>query len=169
MLYELRIYHSSPTKLPLLHNRFQNHTLKLWEKFGIRQVGFWTQMIGDNNQDLYYIIAWENLAEREKKWRAFMADPDWALVGTREPYVDARLADLLPGASSSRMHVIVRIARPLEADAGPDAGLEVLIVLGQASGTGGSSRTIEVAIVREELPDPGNPPQIRVLRWREVT
>jgi hypothetical protein len=77
MLYELRIYHSSPDKLPKLHARFQNHTLKFWERYGIRQVGFWTQLIGENNQDLLYIIAWENLAEREKKWNAFMADSDW--------------------------------------------------------------------------------------------
>jgi hypothetical protein len=77
MLYELRIYHSDLEKLPLLHNRFRDHTLKFWERYGIRQVGFWTQLIGDNNQDLYYIIAWENLAEREQRWNAFMRDRDW--------------------------------------------------------------------------------------------
>ncbi len=80
MLYELRIYHSNPTKLPKLHDRFKTHTLKFWEKHGIRQVGFWTPMIGDNNQDLYYIIAWENLAEREQRWGAFMSDPDWIRI-----------------------------------------------------------------------------------------
>ncbi len=77
MLYELRIYHSDREKLPLLHNRFRDHTLKFWNRYGIRQVGFWTQLIGDNNQDLYYIIAWESLAEREQKWNAFMNDADW--------------------------------------------------------------------------------------------
>lgn len=80
MLYELRIYHSSPEKLPQLHNRFQTRTLKLWEKHGIRQVGFWTPYIGDNNMDLYYIIAWENLDERQKKWDAFQSDPEWLKV-----------------------------------------------------------------------------------------
>ena len=34
-------------------------------------------LIGDSNQDLYYLLAWESLAEREKKWNAFMADPEW--------------------------------------------------------------------------------------------
>src|SRR5574341_1851318 len=80
MLYVLRIYHSSPQKLPKLHDRFKTHTLKLWEKHGIRQVGFWTPMIGENNQDLYYIIAWENLAERKQRWGAFMGDPDWIRI-----------------------------------------------------------------------------------------
>ena len=77
MLYELRIYHSSPHKLPLLHKRFETITLKFWEQYGIRQSGFWTQLIGDNNTDLYYLLVWEDLAERERKWNAFMADPGW--------------------------------------------------------------------------------------------
>ena len=46
-------------------------------KHGIRQAGFWTTLIGESNQELTYLLAWESLAEREKKWNAFMADPDW--------------------------------------------------------------------------------------------
>ncbi len=80
MIYELRVYKCVPGRLPALLNRFANITLKLWEKHGIRQIAFWTPMIGDNNQDLYYIIAWENLAEREKRWGAFMGDPDWIRI-----------------------------------------------------------------------------------------
>ena len=34
-------------------------------------------LIGDGNHDLHYLLAWELLAEREKKWGAFMADPAW--------------------------------------------------------------------------------------------
>jgi len=34
-------------------------------------------LVGDSNQDLYYLLAWESLAEREKKWPAFAADPEW--------------------------------------------------------------------------------------------
>ena len=52
-------------------------TLKLWEKHGIQQAGFWTTLIGDNNQNLYYFLQWADLAEREQKWNAFMSDPDW--------------------------------------------------------------------------------------------
>ena len=33
--------------------------------------------IGESNNDLYYLLAWESLAERENKWTAFMADPAW--------------------------------------------------------------------------------------------
>ena len=77
MIYELRVYHCVPGRLPDLLKRFDTITLKLWEKHGIRQAGFWTVLVGDSNQDLYYMLQWESLAEREKKFTAFGADPDW--------------------------------------------------------------------------------------------
>ena len=63
--------------MPRLLKRFQNHTLGLWKKHGVRQVGFWTVLIGDGNNDLHYLLAWESLAEREVKWSAFASAPDW--------------------------------------------------------------------------------------------
>lgn len=80
MIYELRIYHAVSGKLPALNARFQNHTLKMWERFGIRQVGFWTTVIGDDNNALYYLLEWDSLAEREKKWTEFSTHPDWLSV-----------------------------------------------------------------------------------------
>jgi len=77
MIYELRVYKAVPGRLPALMNRFANITLKLWEKHGIKQAGFWTTLVGDSNQELYYLLAWESLADREKKWAAFGADPEW--------------------------------------------------------------------------------------------
>ncbi len=77
MIYELRLYHCVPGRLPALLNRFETITLELWERHGIRQAGFWTVAIGESNQDLYYLLAWESLAEREAKWDAFAADPEW--------------------------------------------------------------------------------------------
>jgi hypothetical protein len=77
MIYELRVYHCISGRLPALLKRFETITLGIWEKHGIRQAGFWTVLIGDSNQDLYYLLQWESLAEREKKWNAFQADPQW--------------------------------------------------------------------------------------------
>ncbi|HEX5328136.1 MAG TPA: NIPSNAP family protein [Acetobacteraceae bacterium] len=77
MLYELRVYECAPGRLPDLLKRFDTITLKLWEKHGIRQAGFWTTVIGESNQTLYYLLAWDSLAEREQKWAAFGADRDW--------------------------------------------------------------------------------------------
>ena len=77
MIYELRIYELVPGKLPDLHRRFETITCKIWDRLGIKQAGFWTVLVGDSNQALYYLLAWESLADREKKWNAFQADPEW--------------------------------------------------------------------------------------------
>ncbi|HSV00039.1 MAG TPA: NIPSNAP family protein [Roseiarcus sp.] len=77
MIYELRIYHCLPNRLPALLKRFETQTVPIWEKHGIRQAGFWTTTIGESNNDLTYFLAWESLAEREKKWAAFVSDSEW--------------------------------------------------------------------------------------------
>ena len=77
MIYELRVYKCVPGRLPALINRFANITLKLWDKHGIKQAGFWTTLVAESNQELYYLLAWESLADRDKKWNAFQADPEW--------------------------------------------------------------------------------------------
>ena len=84
MLHELRIYRCVPGRLPDLLKRFDTITLALWKKHGIRQAGFWTTVIGESNQDLTYLLAWESLAERDAKWTAFQSDPEWitARAGT---------------------------------------------------------------------------------------
>jgi hypothetical protein len=77
MIYEQRIYSCIPGKLPTLLKRFENDTLKIWAKHGIKQLGFWTVLVGDGNNDLHYMLAWDSLADRERKWNAFQADPAW--------------------------------------------------------------------------------------------
>jgi hypothetical protein len=77
MIYEMRIYRCLPGRLPALQKRFETVTLKLWEKHGIKQAGFFTTLIGQSNPDLTYFLAWDSLADRDKKWAAFQSDPDW--------------------------------------------------------------------------------------------
>lgn len=73
----MRVYRCMPLKLPALLSRFENAALPLWKKHGIRQAGFWTTLIGQSNRELTYLIEWESLDERQKKWAAFQADPEW--------------------------------------------------------------------------------------------
>ena len=77
MIYEMRVYRCLPGRLPALLKRFETVTLKLWENHGIRQAGFFTTLIGESNQELTYMLGWESLADRDKKWTAFQADPLW--------------------------------------------------------------------------------------------
>jgi len=90
MIHELRIYHVMPNKMPALIDRFSKTTLRMFEKHGIRHVGFWTVVVGSSNQDLYYMLAWDSLAEREQKWPNLQSDPEW-LAAKRETESDGPL------------------------------------------------------------------------------
>jgi hypothetical protein len=80
MIYELRIYRCIPNQMPALLKRFESATLRIWEKHGIRQAGFWTTVIGASSNELTYFLEWSSLAEREQKWGAFTKDPEWLAV-----------------------------------------------------------------------------------------
>jgi len=73
---ELRIYEAMPGRLPDLHNRFANHTIGLFKKHGIENIGYWTETFGTSNR-LVYMLGYPSLGDREKSWAAFGADPDW--------------------------------------------------------------------------------------------
>ena len=73
----MRVYHCVPGRLPALLKRFETVTLGIWERFGIKQAGFWTTVIGGSNMTLTYMLAWDSMGERETKWNAFQADPEW--------------------------------------------------------------------------------------------
>jgi hypothetical protein len=77
MIYEMRSYRAMPGRMPDLLKRFDTITLKLFEKHGIKQAGFWTTEVGESNHNLIYLLAYESMADREKKWGAFSTDPEW--------------------------------------------------------------------------------------------
>lgn len=80
MLYELRVYQASPGKLAALNARFETHTLKFFAKHEIKVLGFWTTAVGESSNALTYILVYDNMAEREKRWTAFATDPEWLAV-----------------------------------------------------------------------------------------
>ena len=75
MIYELRIYDVAPGKLPALNERFAKIAMGYFKKYGFKVVGFWTDEIGISNR-LIYMLAFDDMAQREKAWKAFLADPD---------------------------------------------------------------------------------------------
>jgi len=76
MIYEWREYEVALGKMEALHERFKKVTLRLFEKHGIKVIGFWEADIGTSGI-LYYMLSYESLAHREKAWNAFMTDPEW--------------------------------------------------------------------------------------------
>ena len=79
MIYELRVYQATPGKMGALNERFANHTVHFFEKYGIKVVGYWTDVVG-NNHELTYICAFDSLEDMGKKWAAFQADSEWLKV-----------------------------------------------------------------------------------------
>jgi len=75
--YEMRVYYSPEGKLNELHARFRNHTLKLFEKHGIKNIGYFVPEGANPENKLVYFLAYESREARDKAWKAFMADPDW--------------------------------------------------------------------------------------------
>jgi hypothetical protein len=76
--FELRIYTAHPGKLEALHQRFREHTNRLFQKHGMELVGYWTPVEGDEAKDtLIYVLAYPDRDSREKAWEAFRNDPDW--------------------------------------------------------------------------------------------
>ena len=80
MIYEYRVYEAMPGKLPELNARFRNHTLEIFERHGMKNIGYWTAEIGDYSNRLIYIIAFEDEGQRERAWAAFREDPEWQRV-----------------------------------------------------------------------------------------
>jgi NIPSNAP len=74
--FEMRTYYAAAGKLDELQARFRNHTLKLFEKHGITNIGYWTPVENPDHK-LIYILAYPSREAREKSWKAFMADADW--------------------------------------------------------------------------------------------
>ena len=92
MIYELRIYDAVPGKLPALNTRFRDHTTALFAKHGIDTVGFWTTYVGPSNHRLYYILAWDDMGQRQQRWDAFISDPEW-IAAKAESEVDGVLVE----------------------------------------------------------------------------
>jgi NIPSNAP len=89
LLYELRIYTANPGKLDAVNARFRDHTVKLFEKHGITNIGYWVPVKNDEEK-LYYIIAHKDKAARDASFKAFGADPDWQKAA-RESEKDGRI------------------------------------------------------------------------------
>jgi hypothetical protein len=80
VIYELRIYRCFGGQLPKLHKRFGDHTLKLFEKHGMKNIGYWTNVFGPSQNELFYLLAFPDLNARMKSFEAFQADPEWIRV-----------------------------------------------------------------------------------------
>lgn len=76
MIYEHRVYRVVSGKREAVKTRFRDVTMGLFEKHGMKVVGFWQDLVGENNE-LMYILAFEDLNHMNDAWASFRKDPDW--------------------------------------------------------------------------------------------
>jgi hypothetical protein len=80
-LYELRTYTTLEGRLPALNKRFAEHTMKLFEKHGMKNEMYWIPTdAARKDNTLIYVISHDSQQAADKSWRAFGADPEWMKV-----------------------------------------------------------------------------------------
>ena len=79
--FEMRTYHAAEGKMDALHARFRDHTLRLFEKHGIKNVGYWTGVDEGQREKLYYLVAYPDREARERRLvNGIAKDPEFLKV-----------------------------------------------------------------------------------------
>src|SRR5271166_1911251 len=77
-VFELRIYHVVPGKLPALESRFRDTTSKLLAKHGLKVVGYWVPAGSPGWDNTFiFLVAHPSREEAKKHWDAMRADPEF--------------------------------------------------------------------------------------------
>jgi hypothetical protein len=80
-VYELRVYHTYAGKLDDLLTRFRDHTMRLFEKHGMKNVAYWTPTEDPlKGTALFYVIAHPSRDAATANWKSFVEDPEWQTV-----------------------------------------------------------------------------------------
>jgi hypothetical protein len=77
-VFEIRTYTAAEGKFDALKARFRDHTVRLFEKHGMTNIGYWTPQEGPLSENtLIYILAYPSREAAKQSWDAFRADPEW--------------------------------------------------------------------------------------------
>jgi NIPSNAP len=90
-VFELRTYTTHEGKLGDLHKRFRDHTMRIFKKHGMENIGYWQpQDAPDSQNTLIYVISHQSREAAKKSWADFQADPEWQKVSA-ESQVNGRI------------------------------------------------------------------------------
>ena len=76
-LFEMRVYFANEGRLDALHARFRDHTMKLFEKHGMTNLGYYVPAGANPERKLVYFLAYPDRAARDAAWKGFGSDPAW--------------------------------------------------------------------------------------------
>jgi hypothetical protein len=91
-IFELRTYESL-TELSLRRKvrMFDEGEAGIFRRLGMNPVFFGQAVFGRNLPKLAYMLAYDDMAAREKLWRDFSADPEWQKLRVQPGFSDAEL------------------------------------------------------------------------------
>lgn len=81
-IFELRTYTAHPGKLEDLQKRFRDHTLRLFARHGMTNVGYWIPQDSTGENTIVYLLAYPSREAATRSWEAFRADPEWVEART---------------------------------------------------------------------------------------
>jgi hypothetical protein len=92
-VYELRVYHAASGKLGELLARFRDHTIKLFDRHGMKSVAYWTPLDEpEKSNTLIYILQHPSREAAASNWKSFQDDPEWKSVKEKSE-ANGKLAD----------------------------------------------------------------------------
>jgi hypothetical protein len=90
---ELRVYHAAPGKFGDLLARFRDHTTRLFEKHGMKNISYWTPVDEpEKGNMLVYILQHPSREAATANWKSFQDDPEWKRV-KEESEANGKLAE----------------------------------------------------------------------------
>jgi len=98
-IFELRTYESpnvkaSKTKIKM----FDDAEIKIFRRCGMLPVFFGETLIGRNLPNLTYMLAYDDLAARDKVWKAFGADAEWQKLRSTPGLTDPEIVSNISNA-----------------------------------------------------------------------
>jgi hypothetical protein len=80
-VHELRVYHAAQGKLGELLARFREHTIKIFDRHGMKSVAYWTPLDEpEKSNTLIYILQHPSREAAAANWKSFQDDPEWKSV-----------------------------------------------------------------------------------------
>jgi NIPSNAP protein len=91
-VFELRRYESNnATTLARKIKMFESGEIGIFQRLGMRPVFFAETIVGARMPNLVYMLSYDDLASREKLWKAFGADPEWQKMRVVPGNTDAEI------------------------------------------------------------------------------
>lgn len=92
-VFEIRTYHALPGRLDALHERFREHTLKMFEKHGMTNVVYLTPQDSPRAENtLVYLISHASREAAKANWASFSSDPAWKKIAA-DSQLDGKIVE----------------------------------------------------------------------------